>query len=263
MTILKFINIFIISQIKKIMFPWHNIIYSNKPMIIKMKHMKTMIRFRNLILLFVLVVSVSCNTSRVFKGGAIGAGAGGAIGGAIGSRSDNTAQGAIIGAAIGGTAGALIGKYMDKQAEELEKDLEGAEIERVGEGIKVTFDSGILFDFDSSTLTAEASNNITEMAKILQKYEDTNILIEGHTDSRGEERYNQNLSESRAKAVANELSQHGIKNARVKQIGYGENQPVADNETEEGRQLNRRVEVAIFANEDLKKAAEDGDLVVQ
>lgn len=225
--------------------------------------MKSIFKIQSLLLLAFLVTAAGCNTSRVFRGGAIGAGAGGAIGGAIGSRSDNTAQGAIIGAAIGGTAGALIGKYMDNQAEELQQDLEGAEVERVGEGIKVTFDSGILFGFDSSNLTAEARNNIAEMAKVLQKYEDTNILIEGHTDSRGDEKYNQKLSEERARAVSRELSQLGVRNARIKQIGYGENQPVADNETDEGRQQNRRVEVAIFANEDLKKAAEDGDLVVQ
>ena len=210
-----------------------------------------------------LTIPVSCNTSRAFKGGAIGAGAGGAIGGAIGSRSDNTAQGAIIGAAIGGTAGALIGKYMDKQASELEEDLNGAEVERVGEGIKVTFDSGILFGFDSSELTTQANENIQKLANTLSKYDDTNIIIEGHTDSRGDEQYNQKLSERRAKAVSNALSNLGIRKIRIKEIGYGENQPVADNSTDEGRQQNRRVEVAIFANEDLKKAAENGELVIE
>lgn len=206
------------------------------------------------------MIPISCNTSKVFRGGAIGAGTGGAIGGAIGSRSDNTAQGAIIGAAIGGAAGALIGKYMDKQAEELEADLEGAEVERVGEGIKVTFDSGILFGFDSADLTAQANENINNLANTLNKYEDTNILIEGHTDSRGDEQYNQKLSERRARSVSKALSDLGIRNIRMKEIGYGENQPVADNESDDGRRQNRRVEVAIFANEDLKKAAEEGDL---
>jgi outer membrane protein OmpA-like peptidoglycan-associated protein len=225
--------------------------------------MKTMQRFKNLILLLIIIIPFSCNTSRVFRGGAIGAGAGGAIGGAIGSRSDNTAEGAIIGAAIGGTAGALIGKYMDNQAKELEKDLEGAEVERVGEGIKVTFDSGILFDFDSAELSAASKNNITKLAETLEKYEDTNILVEGHTDSQGPENYNQKLSEERAKSVANALTQLGIRNIRIKEIGYGESQPVADNSTTEGRQQNRRVEVAIFANEKLKKAAEKGDIDIQ
>lgn len=216
-----------------------------------------------LIITVVLILPLSCNTSKVFRGGAIGAGAGGAIGGAIGSRSDNTAQGAIIGAAIGGTAGALIGKYMDRQAEELEQDLEGAEVERVGEGIKVTFDSGILFGFDSSTLSSQAKSNISSLAETLSKYEDTNVLIEGHTDNQGDEQYNQKLSERRAEAVSKELSRLGVKNVRMKQIGYGENQPVADNTTDDGRSQNRRVEVAIFANEDLKKAAEEGDIAIK
>lgn len=216
-----------------------------------------------LVIIIVLILPLSCNTSKVFRGGAIGAGAGGAIGGAIGSGSDNTAQGAIIGAAIGGTAGALIGKYMDRQAEELEQDLEGAEIERVGEGIKVTFDSGILFGFDSSTLTSQAQSNIGSLAETLSKYEDTNILIEGHTDSQGDEQYNQKLSERRAESVAKELGRLGVKNVRMKQIGYGENQPVADNTSDDGRSQNRRVEVAIFANEDLKKAAEEGDIAIK
>src|SRR5690554_2098309 len=221
------------------------------------KHLR---KFIYLLLIIAIMIPISCNTSKVFRGGAIGAGTGGAIGGAIGSRSDNTAQGAIIGAAIGGAAGALIGKYMDKQAEELEADLEGAEVERVGEGIKVTFDSGILFGFDSADLTAQAKENINNLANTLTKYEDTNILIEGHTDSRGDEQYNQKLSERRARAVSKALSDLGIRNIRMKEIGYGENQPVADNESDDGRRQNRRVEVAIFANEDLKKAAEEGDL---
>ena len=126
---------------------------------------------RNLVFLLVLLVPLGCNTSKTLQGGAIGAGAGGAIGGAIGSKSDNTAKGAILGAVIGGTAGALIGNYMNKQAEELEEDLEGAEVERVGEGIKITFDSGILFAFDSSSLSGNAEDNIIELASTLKKYE--------------------------------------------------------------------------------------------
>lgn len=229
-----------------------------------MKSFNTHIKkVRTFIVLIALVLPFSCNTSRVFKGGAAGAGVGGAVGGAIGSRSDNTATGAIIGAAIGGTAGALIGKYMDKQAEELEEDLEGAEVERVGEGIKVTFDSGILFNFDSAELTPSAEKNIENLASTLKEYEDTNILIEGHTDSKGSDKYNQNLSEERAESVAEALAELGIRNVRINEIGYGENQPVADNSTDEGRQQNRRVEVAIFANEELKEAAEEGDINIQ
>lgn len=215
---------------------------------------------RNLVFLLVFVIPLGCNTSKTLQGGAIGAGAGGAIGGAIGSGSDNTAKGAILGAVIGGTAGALIGNYMDKQAEELEKDLEGADVERVGEGIKITFDSGILFAFDSSSLSAQAEENITELATTLKEYDDTNILIEGHTDNIGSESYNQGLSEERAASVADELKTLGVAGSRITEVGYGEEQPVTDNSTEAGRRQNRRVEVAIFANEELKETAKEGKL---
>lgn len=229
-----------------------------------MKSMKTQeLKMKRLLPLFItLVVSLaSCNTSKTFRGGAIGAGAGGAIGGLIGSKSDNTAKGAILGAVIGGSAGALIGNYMDKQAKELEKDLEGAKIERIGEGIKITFDSGILFGFDSAELTAASKENITSLAKTLQKYEDTEILIQGHTDSKGSDSYNQTLSEKRAKSVSDQLKMLSVASSRISEVGYGESMPIADNTTEAGRSLNRRVEVAIYANDKLKKAAERGDLI--
>ncbi|WP_319482172.1 OmpA family protein [uncultured Draconibacterium sp.] len=215
-----------------------------------------------LMMAFIMIIA-SCSTSKTFKGGAIGAGAGGAIGGLIGSGSDNTAKGAILGAAIGGTAGALIGNYMDKQAEELQEDLEGADVERIGEGIKITFDSGILFGFDSSELTYASKENIAELAETLQKYEDTEILIEGHTDNKGSDSYNQNLSEKRAGSVADQLKILGVAATRISEAGYGEEMPIADNSTEEGRAQNRRVEVAIFANKKLKKAAENGDLIIK
>jgi outer membrane protein OmpA-like peptidoglycan-associated protein len=190
------------------------------------------------------------------KGVAIGAATGAVLGGIIGKQSDNTAVGAILGAAVGGTAGGIIGNYMDKQAEELEQDLEGAQIERVGEGIKVTFQSGILFDVNKSDIRPDAETELTKLAGILTKYEDTDILLEGHTDSSGADDYNQALSERRAAAVKAFLVTHGVKGVRMTTIGYGESQPVADNETVEGRQANRRVEVAIMANEELKEAAE-------
>ncbi|WP_339735933.1 OmpA family protein [uncultured Sunxiuqinia sp.] len=210
--------------------------------------------------LSVFLILSSCNSSRTLKGGAIGAGAGGALGGLIGSKSDNTAKGAILGAVIGGTAGALVGKYMDKQAEELERDLEGATVERIGEGIKITFDSGILFGFDSSSLTAASKQNINELAETLNKYENTEILIEGHTDNKGSEEYNQRLSERRAESVGDLLVSTGVVGSRITQIGYGEMQPIADNSTDYGRIQNRRVEVAIFANDKLKRAAKRGDI---
>lgn len=202
----------------------------------------------------------SCNASRTVKGGAIGAGAGGAVGAVIGKAAGNTAVGAIIGAAVGGTAGALIGRRMDRQAEELRQDLEGAEIVRVGEGIKITFDSGLMFALSSAELNQATRSNLSDLAETLKKYEDTEVLIEGHTDSSGSESFNQTLSEKRANSVSGYLMTLGVSGQRLSTIGYGENQPIADNESAEGRQKNRRVEVAIYANEKMKRAAKRGDL---
>jgi len=203
---------------------------------------------------------VGCGASNAVKGGAIGAGAGGAVGGVVGYKLGNTAVGAIIGAAVGGTAGVLIGRHMDKQAEEMRRDMENARIERIGEGIKITFESGILFDTDSAELLADARANIESLATILKKYPDTNILVEGDTDSTGTEEYNQALSERRAQAVANYQQNLGIPGSRISTVGLGELNPIASNGTEYGRQQNRRVEIAIFANDKLKKAAESGKL---
>ena len=202
----------------------------------------------------------SCNASRTAKGGAIGAGAGAVVGGVIGKAAGNTAAGAIIGAAVGGTTGALIGRHMDKQAEELQRDLENAKVERVGEGIKITFNSGILFATNSDALQSNAQTEIAQLATTLKKYEDTNILIEGHTDNTGTRELNQRLSERRAESVASYLSGQGVSRNRMTTQGYAFDQPIADNSTAAGRQQNRRVEIAIFANEKMKKAAERGDL---
>jgi outer membrane protein OmpA-like peptidoglycan-associated protein len=202
----------------------------------------------------VLVAGFGC--TRTQKGAAVGTGSGALLGGIIGKQAGNTAVGAIIGAAVGGAAGAYIGNYMDNQAEEMEKDLEGARIERVGEGIKVTFDSGILFDVNKADLRPVARANLEELAAILQKYEDTNILVEGHTDATGTDEHNMQLSRQRAESVRHHLVTLGVSPSRFSIMGYGESQPVADNGTEAGRQANRRVELAIMANEDLKKAAE-------
>jgi len=196
-----------------------------------------------------------CKASNMAKGTAIGAGSGAVIGGVIGKQSGNTAVGAIIGAAVGGTAGAIIGNNMDKQAAELKEDLKGATIERIGEGIKITFDSGLMFDFDSYTLTPGTKENLTGLAKTLNKYPDTNILIEGHTDKKGTEKYNMNLSKQRAQSVATYMEQLNVLNTRITTNGYGELQPISEND-----QQNRRVEVAIYANEKMKKAAEKGEL---
>lgn len=214
-----------------------------------------------IMLVFLIVASIfiaGCGASKTVQGGAIGAAAGGVLGGVIGKAAGNTTLGAIIGAAVGGTAGALIGNYMDKQAEEIEKDIEGAKVERVGEGIKITFDSGILFKTSSSDLQPVAKENIEKLAKVLNKYQDTNILVSGHTDSTGKLEFNQTLSEKRAKSVVDYTKGFGVTDSRFNMVGLGPNEPVASNDTPEGRQQNRRVEVAIFANEKLKDAAEKG-----
>jgi outer membrane protein OmpA-like peptidoglycan-associated protein len=200
---------------------------------------------------------LGCGMSNKVKGGAIGAGAGGVAGGLIGRAAGNTALGAIIGAAVGGSAGVIIGHHMDKQADEMRRDLKNAKIERIGEGIKITFDSGILFETNSSNLQSVARGNIESLVKILNRYPDSNILIEGDTDNTGSDDYNQKLSERRAQAVADYHAGLGIPGARISTVGLGETNPVSSNETIEGRQQNRRVEVAIFANDKLKKAAKE------
>ncbi len=189
------------------------------------------------------------------KGAIIGAAGGAVAGGAIGHAAGNTAVGAILGAVIGGAAGAYIGNYMDKQAEEIEQDIEGARVERVGEGIKITFASGILFDVDKSNLQAEAQKNLAELATILNKYDETKILIEGHTDATGSDDHNMDLSIRRAQSVANFLEKQTVMPTRFTVMGYGEDQPIATNENSAGRAANRRVEVAIFANDKLKSVA--------
>ena len=198
--------------------------------------------------------------NRTRRGGLIGAGAGAVVGGVVGRMTGNTAAGAIIGAAVGGTTGAVIGRRMDKQAEELRKDMKNAKIERVGEGIKITFASGILFNTNSAELQQSSITDINTLAATLKKYGDTNVIVEGHTDNTGNDAINQPLSENRARSVAQQLLAQGVENSRITTQGFGASVPVADNSTAAGKQANRRVEVAIFANEKLKKAAERGDI---
>ena len=206
----------------------------------------------------VLLGTFGCaSMSRQEKGAVIGAGSGAVIGGAIGHHAGNTVLGAIIGAAVGGAAGAYIGNYMDKQAQEIERDLEGARIERIGEGIKITFDSGLLFDVNKAEVKPVSRENLTKLAVILNKYPDTLVLIEGHTDSTGPEDYNLTLSQNRAHAVAAVLAGQSVDATRFTIMGYGENQPLYDNTTVEGRAGNRRVDLAIMANDKLKKVAKD------
>jgi len=216
-------------------------------------------KFLYIALISVLTIAIlSCaSMSRKEKGALIGATAGAIIGGVIGDQAGSTTAGVIMGAAIGGVAGALIGDYMDKQAAEMERDLEGAKIERIGEGIKITFQSGILFEINKSGLQPEARENLSKLAVILNKYEDTEILIEGHTDSTGSEEHNMDLSIRRANSVGISLTDEDVSPVRFKLLGYGESQPAVSNDTAEGRKQNRRVEIAIFANEKLKKHARD------
>jgi outer membrane protein OmpA-like peptidoglycan-associated protein len=205
--------------------------------------------------------AVSCKSwSREKTGALIGIGTGAAAGGYIGKNEGHTAVGVLIGAAVGGAAGALIGRYMDKQAAELKKDLPNATVERVGEGIKVTFKSGILFDYDSDKIKPQTAKNLDEMAQTLNKYADTKIMIDGYTDATGTEAYNQKLSERRAEAVRGYLRNKNVGRDRMDTKGFGETNPVADNGTEAGREKNRRVEVAIMADEKLKQAARKGEI---
>lgn len=209
------------------------------------------------LLFSLLLMLIGCSASRKTKGAIIGAGSGAAAGAVIGKAAGNTILGAIIGAAVGGAAGAYIGNYMDKQAREIEQDISGAKVERVGEGIKITFDSGLLFAVDKASLSERSKQELAELARIVNKYEDTNILIEGHTDATGSDDYNLELSRKRAQAVSAYLASLGVNPTRFTTMGYGESQPVAANDTAEGRRQNRRVDLAIMANDKLKKVAKE------
>ena len=194
--------------------------------------------------------------SNTQRGALIGAGAGGAVGAVVGNAAGSTAKGAIIGAVVGGAAGAIIGSRMNDRAETLERELDNATIERVGEGILVTFDSGILFGFDSSTLRAQAQNNLSDLARVLaDDSDDYEFLVAGHTDASGAAAYNETLSERRASAASDFLATQGIPATQIRLVGLGEVEPVASNETPAGQEANRRVEVAIFASAEYRDEA--------
>lgn len=195
------------------------------------------------------------STPRERKGAVIGAGTGAVAGGLIGRAAGSTAKGAIIGAAVGGAAGAIIGRRMDQQAAELETEIPGADVERVGEGILVTFDSGILYDYDSAVVKPAARENLRKLVTSLEKYPGTNVVLVGHTDSDGADAYNQTLSERRATAAADYLVSQGVPRSRIDATGRGEAEPVASNDTASGKAQNRRVEIAIFANESYRAEA--------
>lgn len=218
--------------------------------------MRTAHRFVSLALIVAAGATSLSSCAKKWQTGAVIGTAGGAVaGGAIGSATGSTTKGAIAGAVIGGIAGGIIGDQMDRHAAELKQNIRGATVERVGEGIQITFDSGLLYDFDSDVLRPEARTNLDELARSFSKYDGSDILIVGHTDQTGTEQYNQTLSERRANAAASYLVSHNVKGSRIQTMGLGETEPVASNETEAGRQTNRRIEVAIYASKDMREAA--------
>tara|TARA_R110002020_G_scaffold21009_6_gene71375 strand:- start:32025 stop:32717 length:693 start_codon:yes stop_codon:yes gene_type:complete len=210
-----------------------------------------------------LAVIVSCSTvknaNNTQKGAGIGAVGGAVIGGVVGNNvgKGNTALGAIIGGVVGGAAGGYIGNRMDRQAEKIEQEIPGAEVTRVGEGINVVFDesSGVYFDTNKFEIKGQSATTLDKLAGIFKEYPDSNVLVEGHTDSAGADDYNMGLSQRRARAVTDYLVGQGLSSARFTTKWYGEAQPREDNATAEGRAKNRRVELAIVANEALKQEA--------
>ena len=200
--------------------------------------------------------SVGCsNWNKTQKGAVIGTAGGGAAGAVIGKIAGNTGLGAIIGATVGGVAGTIIGHKMDKQAEEIQKDIPDAKVVRVGEGIVIEFSDKILFGFDQSILSADAKINLDKLVTILQKYPDTNIEVQGHTDNKGTSDYNMDLSKRRATNVSNYLDGHGISSSRLTSKGFGETIPKYDNTIADGQSQNRRCEFLISANDKMKADA--------
>jgi outer membrane protein OmpA-like peptidoglycan-associated protein len=208
-------------------------------------------------ILSVILISTGCASwNKTQKGAVMGTAAGGGMGAVIGRASGNTALGTIIGAAVGGAAGAVIGNQMDKQAEEIQKKVPDAKVERVGEGIVVEFNSNVLFGFDKSALSYDAKASLDKLVTVLNEYKDTDIELQGHTDSRGSLAYNQGLSEERAGAVSRYLADSGVTASRMTIKGFGETLPKYDNATETGRSENRRVEFLITANAKMRADAE-------
>jgi len=200
------------------------------------------------------------NTNNTQRGVAIGAASGAVIGGVLGNnvgKGGNTALGAIIGGVVGGAAGGLIGNRMDKQAQKIDEALPGAEVERVGEGIKLTLgENSVNFDLNKSSLTSKAKANLDRLVPVFNEYPDTDIQIYGYTDSTGAADYNLSLSEKRAQSVRDYLVGKGLKSGRFTTIGRGIADPIADNATKDGQSKNRRVEFAITANEKMIQDAE-------
>ncbi len=217
------------------------------------------------IVLTAAAILTSCeavqNANNTQKGAVIGTAAGAVLGGIIGNnvKKKNSALGAVIGGVVGGVAGGVIGKQMDKQAQKIESEIPGAEVTRVGEGIDVVFDenSGVYFATNKYNLNEKSKANLNKLAGIFKEYPDTNIIVEGHTDSTGDDKYNMTLSKNRADAVTNYLVSQGISKSRLTTYAHGETLPKYDNSTAEGRAKNRRVELGIVANEKMKKDAQE------
>lgn len=208
-------------------------------------------------LFLALIMLLSCGTmNKQQKGTLAGAGGGALLGAAV---SKGSVWGILAGAAIGGAAGNLIGKKMDRQAKELTQAVPTAEVNRVGEGINVTFDSSLAFQINSAELNASYKDDLKSAAAVFNNYNDTNILIEGHTDDSGSADYNMTLSQKRAKAVANYLIANGVDSSRITTKWYGEAQPKYPND-EANRAKNRRVELAIYANEEMVDKAKEGKM---
>ncbi|RSK38611.1 OmpA family protein [Mangrovimonas spongiae] len=200
------------------------------------------------------------NANNKQKGAAIGAAGGAIIGAIIGNnvgKGGNGELGAVIGGVVGGGAGVLIGHKMDEQAKRIEEEIPGAEVERVDQGIVVTFDenSGVYFDTEKYNINAASQTTLNKLAAVLKDYPDTNVLVVGHTDSRGDESYNMTLSKNRANSVKDYFVQQGLSASRFTTNWFGETQPKYDNNTVEGRAKNRRVNVAIVPNEDMIQEA--------
>jgi outer membrane protein OmpA-like peptidoglycan-associated protein len=212
--------------------------------------------------LFVLAsLFTSCeslkNTNKTQRGAGIGAGAGALIGAIIGNNTKiGTAGGALIGAAVGGGTGALIGNKMDKQARQIDQALPGADVERVGEGIRLVLnENAVRFNTGKATLTATAKSNLDKLVPVFKEYADTNIEIYGYTDSTGSPGFNLTLSQKRAESVRNYLVSNGLASSRFKITGLGIADPIASNDTADGRTQNRRVEFAILANDKMVEEA--------
>ena len=201
------------------------------------------------------------NANNTQKGAGIGVVAGSVIGGILGNnigKGGNTALGAVIGAAVGGAAGGIIGNNMDKQAQKIEQVLPGAEVVRTEEGINLILDesSKVTFEYNKTTLTPTAKTNLDKLVEVFKEFADTDLLIVGHTDNVGSQGYNLPLSEKRAASVKDYLVSKGIASSRLTSQGKGLQEPIADNTTEAGRAQNRRVEIAITANEKMKADAQ-------